>query len=131
MQISVLRKFMHRIKTRMNRRAKRRSEEISELREAPDMPEEEIEITEPSQECDTAPVNDGAESDGTEESGTSEAEQTDGLKMNNKAHLSSSVPRVAKAPLGSISKSEMAEIRSIFGDMDDVEIHRLYKKVTK
>ncbi|MBQ8414104.1 MAG: hypothetical protein IJX58_02535 [Clostridia bacterium] len=49
----------------------------------------------------------------------------------NKAHLTSSVPRVAKIPQGALSKSQMAEIREIFGDIDDAEIQRLYKRVTK
>ena len=49
----------------------------------------------------------------------------------NKAHLTSSVPRVARIPQGALSKSQMAEIREIFGDIDDAEIQRLYKRVTK
>ena len=52
-------------------------------------------------------------------------------KQNYKAHLSSSVPRAAKVPQGALTKGQMAEIRSIFGDMDDTEIQRLYKRVTK
>ena len=51
--------------------------------------------------------------------------------VNTKAHLSSNVPRAARVPLGSLTKGEMAEIRSIFGNMDDAEIQRLYKRVTK
>ena len=52
-------------------------------------------------------------------------------KVNTKAHLSSSVPRAAKLPLGALTKGQMAEIREIFGDIDDAEIQRLYKRVTK
>ena len=48
----------------------------------------------------------------------------------NKNHLGSSVPRAARVPIGAITKQEMAEIRSIFGNMDDAEIQRLYKRVT-
>ena len=51
--------------------------------------------------------------------------------LNTKAHLSSSVPRVARIPQGTLTKGEMTEIRKIFGDMDDAEIQRLYKRVTK
>lgn len=47
-----------------------------------------------------------------------------------KSHLTSSVPRVASAPLGSMTKADLAEARSIFPKMDDTEIQRLYKKVT-
>jgi hypothetical protein len=53
------------------------------------------------------------------------------VATNTKAHLSSSVPRAAKIPTGALTKGEMAEIRQIFGDMDDAEIQRLYKRVTK
>ncbi len=48
-----------------------------------------------------------------------------------KAHLTSSVPRSARAPHGALTKAEMAEIREIFGKIDDAEIQRLYKRVTK
>ena len=48
-----------------------------------------------------------------------------------KAHLTSSVPRTARVPGGTLTKGEMAEIREIFGDIDDAEIQRLYKRVTK
>ena len=48
-----------------------------------------------------------------------------------KAHLTSSVPRSAKAPIGVLTKQEMGELRAIFSKMDDAEIQRLYKRVTK
>ena len=51
-------------------------------------------------------------------------------KENTKAHLSSSVPRAASAPLGAMSKQELSDARNIFCDMDDNEIQRLYKRVT-
>ena len=47
------------------------------------------------------------------------------------SHLTSSVPRAAKIPSGTPSKQEIAEMRSIFGNLDDAEIQRLYKRVTK
>ena len=50
---------------------------------------------------------------------------------NNRAHLTSSVPRAAKIPNGTLTKGELAQIRSLFKNMDDNEIQRLYKKVTK
>ena len=49
----------------------------------------------------------------------------------NRAHLTSSVPRVAKAPVNALTKGELAEIRALFKNLDDTEIQRLYKKVTK
>ena len=51
-------------------------------------------------------------------------------KVNTKAHLSSSVPRAASAPIGAMSKQELSDARGIFCDMDDNEIQRLYKRVT-
>lgn len=71
-------------------------------------------------------------SDNSLEDIPSEADPTsEAPRMNTKAHLSSSVPKSARLPHGALTKSQMAEIRSIFGDMDDSEIHRLYKKVTQ
>lgn len=52
-------------------------------------------------------------------------------KGGNLSHLTSNVPRAARVPTGRLTKQEMAEIRSIFGDMDDSEIHKLYKRVTQ
>lgn len=48
-----------------------------------------------------------------------------------KEHLVSSVPRTARLPKGALTKGEIAEIRSILGNLDDAEIHRLYRRVTK
>ena len=53
-----------------------------------------------------------------------------GAAENNRAHLTSSVPRAARVPMGAITKHELAEMRSIFNNLDDFEIQRLYKKVT-
>lgn len=50
---------------------------------------------------------------------------------NTKAHLTSSVPRAARIPSGALTKGEIAEIRNILGNLDDAEIQRLYKRVTK
>ena len=57
--------------------------------------------------------------------------ETPSPTVNTKAHLSSSVPRAARLPQGALTKGQMAEIREIFGDIDDAEIQRLYKRVTK
>ncbi|MBO7195846.1 MAG: hypothetical protein J6V80_00755 [Clostridia bacterium] len=48
----------------------------------------------------------------------------------NLSHLSSSVPRAASLPKGAMTKAEMAEMRDILGNVDDAELHRLYKRVT-
>ncbi len=65
------------------------------------------------------------------EENASEADPTPSPTVNTKAHLTSSVPRVARLPQGALTKGQMAEIREIFGDIDDAEIQRLYKRVTK
>ncbi len=49
----------------------------------------------------------------------------------NRKHLTSSVPRSAKAPLGVLTKREIGELREIFSGLTDTEIQRLYKRVTK
>ena len=47
------------------------------------------------------------------------------------SHLGGSVPRRVETPKGVMTKAEMREARELFGDLDDAEIHRLYKKVTQ
>ena len=47
------------------------------------------------------------------------------------SHLGGSVPRRVETPKGVMTKAEMREAREIFYDLDDAEIHRLYKKVTQ
>lgn len=47
------------------------------------------------------------------------------------SHLTGSVPRRVETPKGVMTKAEMREAREIFYDLDDAEIHRLYKKVTQ
>ena len=47
------------------------------------------------------------------------------------SHLSGSIPRRVETPKGVMTKAEMREAREIFYDLDDAEIHRLYKKVTQ
>ena len=48
-----------------------------------------------------------------------------------RSHLKPSVPVTAKSPSMGMSSRELQEMRNIFGDMSDSEIHKLYKKVTK
>ena len=47
------------------------------------------------------------------------------------SHLSGSIPRRVETPRGAMTKAEMREARELFRDLDDAEIHRLYKKVTQ
>ena len=52
-------------------------------------------------------------------------------RQDNRAHLTSSVPKAAKSPDMGLSKREIEEMRQIFGDISDADIYKLYKKVTK
>lgn len=147
MQISVIRKLMHPIKSLLSPRAKKSSEATSELREESKMQSAECrmqneslltgevvpEVTEMSLSTDeeaALPDDPYAATADYSEKATA-TEEIPSSAANTKAHLSSSVPRAAKIPQSALTKSEMAEIRSIFGDMDDTEIQRLYKRVTK
>ena len=58
-------------------------------------------------------------------------EEAQAPSESNRAHLTSSVPRAAKPPVSALTKGELAEIRALFKNLDDLEIQRLYKKVTK
>ena len=51
-------------------------------------------------------------------------------RTDNRAHLTSGVPRAARSPLTSMTKSQLAEARELFKGMSDAQIHQLYKKVT-
>lgn len=46
------------------------------------------------------------------------------------AHLASSLPKIASAPKGAMTRSQLREARELFPDLSDGEIFRLYKKVT-
>ena len=112
MQISALRKLLQLISPSDSPEELKLSEEISEQEETETEAEEirndedkEAVCDEPADEVKPAPVD------------------------SNRSHLTSSVPRAAKAPLGTLTKGELAEIRAIFNNMDDLEIQRLYKKV--
>lgn len=52
-------------------------------------------------------------------------------KRETRAHLKSSAPRHALSPNAAMSYRDMEIARSLFSDMSDSEIQRLYKKVTK
>jgi len=46
-----------------------------------------------------------------------------------RAHLSDSFHGGVRAPISSMSRSELLEARELFSDLDDRQIHELYKKV--
>lgn len=52
-------------------------------------------------------------------------------KISTKSHLTSSVPRAAGGFHNAMTKQQLTEARGLFGDMNDTEIQRLYKRVTK
>ena len=116
MKISALKKLLHLIKSSDSQELTSLSEEISE--QSPpesEMPDEETQENEmQNSECEIQ-----------------DDEITVTHTESNRSHLTSSVPRAASAPFGAISKGELAEIRAIFEHLDDGEIQRLYKKVTK
>ena len=49
----------------------------------------------------------------------------------NRSHLTAAIPRSAAAPQNQMSRPQLDMARSLFSDLDDNEIRRLYKKVTK
>ncbi len=145
MQISQIKKLLHPIKGLMSRRAKKSLAETSEPREVSEMQnaesrmqneESRMQGTEAEYESIINPSDDAILEDMADEAYAKSSEpyekplQPPSSTASNKAHLTSSVPRVAKVPKGALTKGEMAEIRKIFGDMDDAEIQRLYKRVT-
>ena len=52
-------------------------------------------------------------------------------RFDNRAHLSSSVPRKMAASFSEIPRAELDTARELFSDMNDSEIRNLYKKVTQ
>ena len=158
MQISQLKKLLRPIKELTSRRAKRSSAETLESKGENKMQNSECimqndvanaqkqgvadaECTEAEdttmfQESEQVQSDEtiSAQADNCLEDMPTEAEptpETPSPTVNTKAHLSSSVPRAARLPQGALTKGQMAEIREIFGDIDDAEIQRLYKRVTK
>ncbi|MBR3875750.1 MAG: hypothetical protein IKJ25_03120 [Clostridia bacterium] len=76
-------------------------------------------------ECPTGEVTEEQSDDSTA------LTEVDTDKNASLSHLTSSVPRAARVPRGALSKSEMTELRELFGGLSDAEIQRLYKRVTK
>ncbi|MBQ7326622.1 MAG: hypothetical protein IJW93_03990 [Clostridia bacterium] len=76
-------------------------------------------------ECPTCEVTEEQSDDSTA------VTEVDTDKSASLSHLTSSVPRAARVPRGALSKSEMTELRELFGGLSDAEIQRLYKRVTK
>ncbi len=54
-----------------------------------------------------------------------------GTAYDNRSHITSSAPRGASASSEMLSSSELEAARTIFSDLSDREIQKLYKKVTK
>ncbi len=135
MQTSLLKKLLHPISRIMSRRAEKLSEATSEAREESEMQNAEGRMqNENSPEVSVSGWEGELSSDKSVAEKITENEEPTEVattENSNKAHLTSSVPRVARIPQGALSKSQMAEIREIFGDIDDAEIQRLYKRVTK
>ena len=52
-------------------------------------------------------------------------------KADNRAHLSSSVPRKTVSSFSEMPRAELDAAREIFGDISDSEIRNLYRKVTQ
>ena len=52
-------------------------------------------------------------------------------RVDNRAHLCTSVPRAAKSPGGAMSPRELEAAREIFSGLSDRQIEDLYRKVTK
>lgn len=132
MQISQLKKLLRPIKELTSRRAKRQSAETLESKGENKMQScDEVQNSECKMQNEEM-ISEAADS--CSEDMPTEAEptpETPSPTVNTKAHLSSSVPRAARLPQGALTKGQMAEIREIFGDIDDAEIQRLYKRVTK
>ena len=142
MQTLALRKLLRLIRQKISPSPAKPSEATSELREESKVQDSEFEVQSEEYDVqDNEPLLVGEVAPQVTErslspadSGTlPEGEPTEipSPAQNTKAHLTSSVPRSAKAPHGALTKAEMAEIREIFGKIDDAEIQRLYKRVTK
>ena len=52
-------------------------------------------------------------------------------RVDNRSHLSSSVPRKLSAPFSEMPRADLDAARELFSDMNDSEIRNLYKKVTQ
>ena len=154
MQTSVLKRLLHPIKALKSLAAKRPLAETSEPREEDKMQNAECKmqndynpsVTEGDTSLYTREACSDKNGDETAEASsvrsyddTSEEQSEDSAAATevgtdhsvSLSHLTSSVPRAAKVPRGALSKSEMTELRELFGGLSDTEIQRLYKRVTK
>ena len=52
-------------------------------------------------------------------------------RVDNRSHLSSSVPRKLSAAFSEMPRADLDAARELFSDMNDSEIRNLYKKVTQ
>lgn len=128
MQTSVLKRLLHPIKALKSLAAKRPLAETSEPREESKVQSEECRVQNyeaVQNECPTCEVTEEQSED------SAVATEVDTDKNASLSHLTSSVPRAARVPRGALSKSEMTELRELFGGLSDAEIQRLYKRVTK
>ena len=116
MQISVLEKLLQLISPKTSPEEEKSLEEILEQEETQSN-DEEFEIR-------------NSEFENNSEEENVESEKPYHIESN-RSHLTSSVPRSAKAPQNILTKGELAQIRAIFNNLDDKEIQRLYKQVTK
>ena len=151
MQTSVLKRLLHPIKALKSLAAKRPLAETSEPREEDKMQNAECKmqndynpsVTEGDtslytrEACadkngdETAEASSVRSYDDTSEEQSDDLTEVDTDKSASLSHLTSSVPRAARVPRGALSKSEMTELRELFGGLSDAEIQRLYKRVTK
>ena len=133
MQISVLKKLLQLIKNEIPE-DERSSEETSD-QSPEENDKEEFGIEEDDEGMQNAECKmqnaecrvQSCESEGVQ----SDEDEKPAPDENNRSHLTSSVPRAAKTPTGYLTKGELKEIRELFKNLDDKEIQRLYKKVTK
>ena len=124
MQISALKKLLQLISQKESPEEAKSLEAISEQSPAEGEIEEEFEIQNSEFGIDSEEDTELILEESAEEAKPAHTES-------NRSHLTSSVPRAARAPLGAMTKGELAEIRALFANLDDTEIQRLYKKVTK
>ncbi len=125
MQISVLKKLLQLIKNEIPEE-ERSSEATSE--QSPERSDENSKLEIRNSELENG---EDEEMQSSECRVQSYEDEKSAPAENNRAHLTSSVPRAAKTPAGSLTKGELREIRELFKNLDDNEIQRLYKKVTK
>ena len=126
MQISVLEKLLQLISPKNSQEAEKPLEEILEQETERDEGMQNAKCIMQNSEPDEGMQN----SEPDVEIQNNEDEKPPHTESN-RSHLTSSVPKSAKPPHGILTKGELAEIRALFNNLDDKEIQRLYKQVTK